>query len=120
MRMQKYRAWETLNERMVYWDKLKKARLSIINWENECHPDNVNEFKVMQFTGLHDKNTVELYEDDMIKNGEEYYRIVFEDGCFYGRNSGNMTELWKIISNAEQVGNIWVDQKEAKTRGLIE
>ena len=78
--------------------------------------------ELMQFTGLHDKNGVEIYEVDIVRceiYGEEYIGQVeyAENLCIYcltgmGRSD---SELW-ICNYIEVIGNIH-DNPELLTEG---
>lgn len=124
MEKYKFRAWDKELNKMVYadfWDR---------NWygtkqndENGCHTMySKNEIRhnceLMQFTGLKDKNGVEIYEGDIVDIIHPCWTnkaiVEFMDGSFIFRSIADVTqnvvipgytfmrEKWKI----EIIGNI--------------
>ena len=55
----KFRAWDTVEEIMVIPEKIN-------NPVDSDGPEEINCFVLMQFTGLKDKNGIEIYEGDII------------------------------------------------------
>lgn len=98
MRGIKFRGWHTVNEVMFEIQRLnfpsKNGEWYLgRNYNGDINPDNVI---LMQFTGLLDRNGVEIYEGDIIK----YYNFIeevkfenFSDGdgwsssCILGYNT---------------------------------
>ena len=80
MREIKFRAWDNRSEKMIVF---KNADMWDTNW--------LDDSDIMQFTGLKDKNGVDIYEGDLLKfkattvNG--IFSIVFRNGSFCLSNS---------------------------------
>lgn len=99
MREIKFRAWDNIINRFRYWDTCDGGGFWDTCMMNELHD-------IEQFTGLHDKNGKDIYENDIIKN-------VIYDAASGNKNffiyqcewSGNGYTFCSIGEN-EVIGNI--------------
>jgi uncharacterized phage protein (TIGR01671 family) len=74
------------------------------------------DWKVMQYTGLKDKNGKEIYEGDVVDvNGRYIYQIGFVDGAFVAKGKTGMQIRANSIRRWEVIGNIYENPELIKT-----
>ena len=127
----KFRAWAKESKNMLSSEKLKEMQIFALSESFSGDIDNFlilpiqDKYPLMQFTGLLDKNDVEIYERDIViadcrnYNENQLHYIIEYDNintCFFGSTDRLKNNKYKIglnqpmadiRQNIEVIGNIY-------------
>lgn len=136
----KFRAWDTVNKEMGFVGAMDWANenddqpITCATLKNKLYRCEPSDFILMQYTGLKDKNEIEIYEGDIVRRSHVYgidvAVVIFNPklvciGWQYvkkyleGLKGGNFEFLdeetvssnigWKIIGNIHENGDLLND-----------
>lgn len=125
----KFRVWDKKEKKMHKVCRLGLNGFSHDFWSPnpvacDSRMDDKDRYVFQQFTGLSDKNGVELYSGDKVKSGDDIFVIFWKDSHarfaikrITGIRNGEMT--WHILLfDGEKIGDIHSDPLEEKDEGI--
>ena len=111
----RYRAWDSWRKRMSVVDRIYIDTKGVRLYDDfgEYWRD-FRDVELMQATGLKDRNSVEIFEGDIVKMAKDvyseptYYEVVRHRGGAYRLESKQHgCELWLRHTDCEVVGNVY-------------
>jgi uncharacterized phage protein (TIGR01671 family) len=124
MREIKFRAWHETNKKMVYFNPKKAFKDVYIGGHLLRLMKDKSKF-LMQFTGLKDKNGIEIYECDILFSGLDAEIVVewsAEGACWSCKDAQNGEKyglLSEIVEHYSVVGNIYENPELLKNKAEL-
>lgn len=126
MREIKFRAWDEEDERMYCDDKVIVTFRGFLEEVYVRHGNTLFElidYKLMQYTGLKDRNGKEIYEGDILDYGYGKFEVIWHKGAFKIRKvsfeNGNLHYLTNCYFDELMIiGNIYENSELLKTEGV--
>ena len=107
----KFRAWDKTLNKIHSWSTIENHFTL-----EELLDDNF--FEAMQYTGLKDKNGVEIYEGDILSYFGFEYEVTFEESAFGWSEDGQFYAFAEMaideIEKTKIIGNIYENPELAK------
>ena len=121
----KFKVWDKLAQRMIYPDKGYQQHYIIDlygRFHNLQNGSGGNDYVVIEYTGLKDKNGKEIYEGDIVKWGDLNYLVEWNDIAYkwqgrcpyYHRYHHPTTENFRDLMNGVIVGNYFENNELLK------
>jgi len=119
----KFRAWDKENKEFVPTDILINANGEITRVDTGrewTDVDHLDIFELMQYTGLKDKNGKEIYEKDLVKDGNGKIAVIewhdLRASWIFCDEEFNELLFEKTLLLLEVVGNIYEHPELLETR----
>ena len=114
MREIKFRAWEKPDTAVNFKGAMHQVVPNQLNSFFDFSLERPDEYVLMQYTGLKDKNGVEIYEGDVVNYASDKpSEIIFVDGAFsFADGPWSLADLLpEGTDKTEVIGNIWENKE---------